>query len=233
MKSFRPFNIFLFLIILLISLGIGIFYFLNYSRSFDYISESTEIINIKDLEYIFRNYTSYEITLENGHKFVLNGYGPCVYENDSRGSNLVLENKEYLDETTCNGATLSNDFAFYVGYFKTLVEAIHFGEMNYKNVNKYLYDNTDIPYNPDYSYYIDVICNPKKFGYVISFDSISAALQLYETDNQDDKCQSEPTTKLNAIHTFLNQTPCLKYLKVFFVIDVLIGDIPYMEFTIK
>lgn len=223
----------LLIFIVIFSLFLLIFYVFLNSSNFKYVYSSSEIIDIDDVENLLRNNFGSDYTLANGHKFVLYSYGPCFYENNSRGGDEFLENKEYLDVTTCNGATLANDSSFYVGYFKTLVEAIHFGEANYKQVNDYLYSNSAIAYNANYSYYIDVICDPKRFGYIVSFDSITAALQLNEDQNRDDTCHEKPTTKINVIHNFIEETPWLKHLNVFFVIDVILGDVQYMNFTIK
>ncbi len=223
----------LLIFIVIFSLFLLIFYVFLNSSNFKYVYSSSEIIDVDDVENILRNYIGYDHTLPNGHKFVLNSYGPCVYENDSRGSKQVLISKEWLEKTTCNGATVSGEFNYYVGYFKTLVEAIHFGESNYKQVNDYLYSHTDIPHSENYSYFIEVICDPKRYGYVVSFDSLAAALDQFKTQNREDPCQNNPTAIINAIHNFIEETPWLKHLKVFYVIDVILGDVQYMNFTIK
>lgn len=221
------------ILIVIFSLFLLIFYVFLNSSNFKYVYSSSEIIDIDDVENLLRDNFGYDYTLANGHKFVLYSYGPCFYENNSRGGKQALIDKKWLEKTTCNGATVSGEFNYYIGYFKTLVEAIHFGEANYKQVNDYLYSHTDIPHSENYSYFIEVICDPRRFGYIVSFDSLATALNQLKKQNLEDSCQNNPTTIINAIHNFIEETPWLKHLKVFYVIDVILGDVPYMNFTIK
>ena len=100
--------------------------------------------------------------------------------------------------------------------------------MNVEMVNDYIYKNTKILPNESFSFRIDTICDSSLQGYLVSFDAIDAAI-----DNNDDyKCKIGDTY-IDNIHHFINSNSYLKNLNVFNILDLYLGDVDYMQFTIK
>ena len=138
---------------------------------------------------------------------------------------------EYIEKklTETTQTALAFEF-FYVGYFKTIEEAIYFAETNLDNLNKYIFSNTDnlsAITGIDYDYRIDQICNTEKEGYVVSFGSLDTYISqknIYLIKNK---------TFHDSLESAINNDEILNNLQVFFVYDIYLGLVNYMGFEIS
>lgn len=222
------------LLIILIAIFILIFAFLFLNQkllkqpTFNYIYSGETVFDSDKVEKIFTDRNT--IQTFDGHPIFIEPDGECFWGPDRQHIKKSLEQNEHLALVTDNSWCLPNGVAFYVGYFKTAEEAIHFGEYNYQRVTEYLYKITDIPKRDDFTYRIDKICDTDKQGYVVSFEALNAALELISIPQY--KCQIG-VSYIDTIHNFIENTEYLSYLKVFHIYDVYLGNIPYSKFNLN
>ena len=165
------------------------------------------------------------------HLAIYNYEATCFYDEHL---GLGVSNNEtfyeYMEKKAIETTQTELAFEFfYVGYFKTIEEAIYFAETNLDNLNKYILSNIDNLFpvtGIDYDYRIDQICNSDKKGYVVSFGSLDTYISQKNINLIKNK------TFHDSLDLALNDDKILNNLQVFFVYDIYLGLVNYMRFDI-
>ena len=192
------------IIILLFFIAISIYVIHDRSSYFPYIKTSDKNYNMDES--------------------IIDIEGKCFWEDTVK----IKENIQMVDEPISDNNCIPSGYLFYVGYFKELQDAIDFGEVNYQAINEFIYKNSDISHMYQFSYRIDTICDKDLQGYLVAFDAIDHFIEFQAINGF--VCTIDKSY-INNIHNFINETPNLKYLRVFNIFDVYLGNIQYMHFN--
>ena len=142
----------LFQIIILTTFILFFIFFLSQKltlhSSYNYIYSGERIFSTNQIKNIVSGERN-SLQTFNGHPIFYEPDGECLWDSKSQNVKSFLEQNGHNELVKDASWCLPNGVTFYVGYFKTIEEAIHFGEYNYQNVTEYLYKITDIPHRDD------------------------------------------------------------------------------------
>ncbi|MCI5773037.1 MAG: hypothetical protein MR210_00565 [Erysipelotrichaceae bacterium] len=166
----------------------------------------------------------------NDHSVSFHYEAVCFYDEylnlDVEGNETIL----YYTEEKINESSQSQlpYDSFYVGYFKTLEEAVYFAETNLDGVNNYILSNSENLSDEDveHDYRIDEICSLEKAGYVVSF----GLLDTYMSQSKFDLIKNK--TFQESLELAIKNDKILNNLNVFIIFDIYLGNIDYMHFEI-
>ena len=150
--------------------------------------------------------------------------GKCFYEETVLIEEVI---KDQLKPIEIDTTTTFWGYDFYVGYFKTIDEAIYFGESNYKNINDYFANKYQISAETlGYDYRIEEICKTDVKGYVVIFASLEKYIMQLNANIESGLSYIENINKI------IQDDEELNYFQVFYISDIYLNNVKYMHFNI-
>lgn len=200
-KLFNLIIIFIVLITILLLIN-------NHSDIFNYSYTPTNHHKLDDYEEFFNtSHADY------------NTEGTCYYEDYVNIKEVIKDELKPIEE---NITTFFSGYELYAGYFKTIDEAINFGEANYKNIDTYFYDKYQIlAENMGYEYRIEEICDVDVKGYVVIFSSLEQYIMQLPVNIE------KGISYIENIHNIIKEDEVLTYFNVFYISDIYLGNIMY------
>ena len=153
-----------------------------------------------------------------------NTEGKCFYEDYVLIEEVI---KDQLKPIEIDTTTTFWGYDFYVGYFKTIDEAVYFGESNYKNINDYFDNKYGISAETmGYEYRIEEICKSEVKGYVVIFASLEKYIMELSSNIESGLSYIENINKI------IDDDEELNYFQVFYISDIYLNNVKYMHFNI-
>lgn len=182
---------------------------------FNYVLNSNGLQTIDD----------YQFYIDNQHAS-FNTEGTCFYDDTVQIRKFIKDENEIVEQ---DDTTNLFGYELYVGYFKTIDEAIYFGELNYKLVSEYLVNNygmsKELIDRFNYDYRIEEICDSEVKGYVVLFASLEA--YIVDTSFNIKKGMSF----IENLNNIIDEDEVLSYFNVFSIFDLYQGNVEYMTFN--
>lgn len=189
-------------------------------NSFNNKTNFNYILSIKDTNKTYNN----ELFFNSSHA-AFNIEGKCFYEEDVLIEEVI---KDQLKPIEIDTTTTFWGYDFYVGYFKTIEEAIYFGETNYKNINDYFAKKYEISAETmGYEYRIEEICKSDVKGYVVIFASLEKYIMQLNVNIESGLSHIENINKI------IHDDEELNYFQVFYISDIYLNNVKYMHFNIS